>query len=294
MTDLANQASQAEPLIQFHKALQSQSPALLRKALKAGLDPNTQEDVGRPGERLHYRIHLIELLMDCHTHPGKEMMEMLDLLLNAGSDPRLAISRDGETALMKALGSSRAPIARKLIEAGDDVHAVAPRGISVLHKACLSNLTNNDAEMLELLAQHGVNLRVNPDEYGRTPLMLLACDKPEAAFWMLQRVPESVNAQDGEGETALMYAIAHKSISCVRLLLGHGADATMCNHKGLDALAYAHAYKSQNKTMLTEHSMIELDQVIDYLSLYTRANQARNMISNIAARSHAVAQGSAP
>lgn len=83
-------------------------------------------------------------------------------------------------------------------------------------------------------------------------------------------------------------------LESVGLLLSHGADVTLCNHKGLDALAFAHEFKAHHKTMFSEYAMRELDQVIDYLSLYTCANQARNMISSVATRAQAGAQGNAP
>lgn len=293
MTDLANQASQAELLIQFHSALKSQSPAFLRKALKAGLDPNTQQDVGIPGERLHYRIHLIESLFNSRIFEDKEMGEMLGILLESGANPRLAISKDGQTVLMKAFGSNRPNTVRQLVEAGDDVHAADPKGISVLHHACMSNTAIDDSALLELLVQHGADLHVKADNYGRTPLMLLT-SKPESLRWMLQRTPERINEQDLDGHTALMYAINSREIESARLLLSHGADVTLCNRKGQDTLAYAHATKEFSANRFSEQDMNEIEQVIDYLRSYVCANQARNMISNIAARAQAGAQGNAP
>eukprot|EP00042_Codosiga_hollandica_P022408 m.82458 g.82458 ORF g.82458 m.82458 type:complete len:232 (+) comp50777_c0_seq1:69-764(+) len=73
---------------------------------------------------------------------------------------------------------------------------------------------------------------------GRTALHWVAYkNKPEILAWFLQHV--DCNARDGDGETALIWAISDHNTECVQVLLEAGADTASRSKSGANALALA-------------------------------------------------------
>lgn len=296
MTNIARQSpalpDQAALLRDFHHALQNGSIASLSDALKAGLDPNTQEDILAPHLSTPRRRHLIESVINKHAQE-EVLLPMLEALLEAGADPNQAISSgDGATALMQAICKNRHKMVRTLLEAGANVHATGAMGMSVLHMACVGTISGN-IDLFEMLVQHCADLRVQPDHLHRTPLMFLG-NCPQLSLWMLQRVPEQINCQDVNGDTALMYAIRCGNLESTQMLLAHGADFKARNKAGQDAVAYANELKSLHEKQGYEDGATNMSHIIECLQSFAHATEARLLISRIHDQAHAVVCGSAP
>ena len=88
--------------------------------------------------------------------------------------------------------------------------------------AVFSALWGGDEAMCELLDSYGTDWDLRHE--GRTPLIeLFHWNRPKMTAWLLSR-DVNVNAQDGNGKTALDYALKRKSKQAViDLLLEHGA-----------------------------------------------------------------------
>jgi uncharacterized protein len=121
------------------------------------------------------------------------------------ADPALARARsaDGGTALHFAAFFARPECARRLIEAGADVHAVAPAfgNVTPLHSA------------------------------------IAACS--DAIVAMLLEAGADPNARQAAGYTPLHGAAFHALTDTAELLLAHGADPTATNDAGDDAATLA-------------------------------------------------------
>jgi ankyrin repeat protein len=113
------------------------------------------------------------------------------------------------------------------------------------------------AELLAELLKHGVDITQEADNNGRTALMLaVERNYPEVvAFLLTQRyttmdanlnqvsVVATIDQQDKQGRTALMYAAHMLHWDMIRLLEENGANATIKDKNGNDgcALALHHA-----------------------------------------------------
>src|SRR6202158_144923 len=79
----------------------------------------------------------------------------------------------------------------------------------------------------------------NPDEYGRTPLMLVAARNDIPAAKRLLAQGADVNAKSKDDYTALMYAAFYGNAEMVEFLLDEGADVNARHKSGLTALIEA-------------------------------------------------------
>lgn len=299
MSAAPSKTSQAELLNRFRAAYQAASLDWLKATLDDGLNPNTQDtvDLGTPHAR---QRHLLEFVLtpqdhEINTELAKAMNKpgflpkVVTILLEAGSDPRQAVFAEGKTPLMVAMQKEELEIARLLISAGDDIHAVDHHGMSMMHYVC--NSCPSDVSMLALLEEHGANIHVPPIYGGRTPLMSLAAN-PDASegslLWLLQRMPERINDQDESGDTALMYAIRTHNIDNMRILISQGADV------GLYELGYARGRLEMAKTKTSATYIRFCQEIHDELEVIVQAQQARNLVKDIATQAHAGGQRSSP
>lgn len=305
MSAAPSQTSQAALLNRFRAAYQAASLDWLKATLDDGLNPNTQDtvDLGTPHAR---QRHLLEFVLspqadEINTELAKAMHKagflpkVVTILLEAGSDPRQAVFAEGKTPLMVAMQKEELEIVRLLIAAGDDIEATDHHGMSVAHYAC--SCRPSDVSMLALLEEHGVNFNPPATRYGQTHLMMLSGrmdDQLEPLIWMLQRTPERINDQDSHGDTALMYAIEAHNLDEIRTLIAHGADVTICNQKGKDALGYARDLSSHAEQKTSDAYKRFCREVVDELEVIVQAQQARNLVKDIATQAHAGGQRSSP
>jgi ankyrin repeat protein len=128
-------------------------------------------------------------------------LEMADLLLRAGADPK-AVNEYGATALYAAAASADPAMTAKLLAAGADAN-------------------------MALFS-------------GETPLMLAARDGNVATVHALLEGGADPNAQEKNGgQTALMWAIAEHHVKVAEELVGHKADVNLKSKGGSAALMFA-------------------------------------------------------
>ncbi|CAL5871415.1 uncharacterized protein PFLUO_LOCUS5665 [Penicillium psychrofluorescens] len=115
-------------------------------------------------------------------------------------------------------------ISRLLLEHGADVHAVTQSDETPLH---LSALVAHDdgVKVVKMLLERGADVNAQNDT-GDTPLHLSALDYRDCTKVLLEHGAD-VNARNSEGQTPLRIAVEEKILPTVRLLLAHGADATI-------------------------------------------------------------------
>lgn len=126
------------------------------------------------------------------------------ILLDAGSEAHTVVNVDyyGWTPLHLASNKGHHAAVLLLLKYGADVNRKDSSGYSAIHKAAYDNY----ADVVEIL-----HLRGNAD----------------------------LNTQSHGGETALMVAVARNSVETVHYLLQHGANATIKDKYGTEALALA-------------------------------------------------------
>lgn len=112
------------------RAVDQHDPDEVRRALRAGVNPNTRDGTNR-----------LALTMAVDNN----IAEIVQLLLEAKADPNLR-DRNGDTALYKAVYWENEAIVEMLLEAGADIHLATRKGITPLEEA--KNNTNNNLEKL--------------------------------------------------------------------------------------------------------------------------------------------------
>lgn len=142
-----------------------------------------------------------------------------------------------------------------LLERGGDhairsEHSVSSDLIAALHAVvepdfrwCGRGTSADGSSCIRLLVCHSVPVDA-PDwkQWGRTALMRAAETTDLTLVEELLGMGASPNAIDGNGRTALMYAMQSgmdSSIACVELLCGSGADIGVIDNAGLTALDLA-------------------------------------------------------
>jgi ankyrin repeat protein len=130
------------------------------------------------------------------------------LLLNHGADVNIA-DNEGKTPLMQAVKFNNLPYTRLLVERGANVLARKEDGRTVLMEASWWS---------------------SPQEVGDTDMIKFLLDNGAGAV---------INAQERNGDTALIFAVWSKRPDIIQLLRNRGADTTLKNKFGQTALDIA-------------------------------------------------------
>lgn len=155
----------------------------------------------------------------------KDMIERTRSMLAGGSNPD-SMNSNGVTPLMLAAYNGHIAIAKLLLTHKAQVNLTTQANIDFNFGKLLSNKNNKT-----------------------TALMLAAFSGKLEIVIALLRSGADVNAQDSDGQTALIYAILgdanwpHSPLNSTRkkivqALLDHGADASITDKNGLDAAYY--------------------------------------------------------
>jgi ankyrin repeat protein/Tfp pilus assembly protein PilF len=227
--------------------------ATVKVLLAAGADVKAKHRIGDQTLIMSARRRVADVKLPGGPEAGYEIMEMLlakgadvnasgdwnrtalmfantpakvDLLVRSGADLE-AKDEYGETALMHAAERGDAAVVRSLLDRGADVNAIDKKGDNSL-------LTSIDSE----------NLRT--DEKGRVLQSRL-----EVTRRLLQAKGLKVDAQNLDGETALMRAVRLENSEMVSALLSKGADANRTDVFGDTAvtIAYQKANNELEKLM---------------------------------------------
>jgi ankyrin repeat protein len=153
---------------------------------------------------------------------------VLSLLLREGADPNVRADYD-RTALMATAERGHVFAIGALIDGGvnvDDTEQI--NGWTALMLA----VKNGHVDAVSALVSAGADI-TKADLGGQTPLMMAAREGIVSSLLggisglRRKRRTEYVNAQDGKGKTALMYAVEKADIREVKLLLQKGADVNI-------------------------------------------------------------------
>jgi ankyrin repeat protein len=145
------------------------------------------------------------------------------------------ITEEGDTVLHIAASENAPGILRFLLEqVGTDVNFVNDDGDSPLHIACLRDFIPERAEMVRMLLYRGARVNARNHENG----------------------PE--NDESAGGRTPLHNAITQLSIPLVQILLEHGADMSITEKEGYNALHWAVQMHSTAQGILDAREVIDL------------------------------------
>ena len=226
-----------------------------------------------PKERLRQALDEVRQFLELPPEEAQALDEetpvkliLVRLLLKAGADPN-GVSDRGFTALILAAQSGNRPVVQELLKAGADVDR-AFKGETALYRVS----EPLRLEIVQDLLGAGADPNLAAPERGRTPLMEVIREWPravedqseaqraEAQFFaqfgtdvqaarrvecpqackMLLEAGADVNAQNRQGQTALMMAGRHGCTAAVEMLLDAGADPSLEDHDGKTALDHLH------------------------------------------------------
>lgn len=174
--------------------------------------------------------------------------EYLELGVNVNVKSNEMIISD-RTAIMYAAKNNHPEVVKILLNAGAELNDIASSmGYTPLMYACRSNYNTDDTdtniEVITLLIKGGadVNFSTTATFFSTAtffPLIVAARYKNTEAVRILINAGADVNAQDYEGNTALMWASANGNAIAVKLLLAAKADVNIKNNKGQTAIDLA-------------------------------------------------------
>ena len=139
---------------------------------------------------------------------------VLDMLISAGSDVDVRLARREATPLMDAALRGNTWAMRALLEAGADARARDFIGWGTLHFAARSL---GDTEPLDMLLSADVLVDAR-DSGGTTPLMVAAAYDDAPAVERLLEAGADPSLTDRTGRDALGYALLRKAKGCIPIL----------------------------------------------------------------------------
>lgn len=156
--------------------------------------------------------------------------------------------------LINAIHARRASLVRHWIAAGVNVDSPGRNGEFPLTAA----ISAGDSAILQLLLEAGADANRRPQDHGPTPLMQAASSRcsPNLMQLLLDAGAE-IEARDGQGKTALLYAAKSGDVNCVSVLLRAGANADATDNSGNQAINYAASYSRSSGayTALRNHEL---------------------------------------
>lgn len=205
------------------KATWGTADQVLIRAADLGYQEKSEQDgsVSDPG------AEIVQLLLARGADPNARGQYGQTALMHANTPAKVnllianraeldAKDEQGKTALMEAAGRGDAGVVMALLDKGADVNAV--------------DQTGNNALLRSLQA----------DNSGHMDVERLVKRRSEVARMILQAKDVNLNAQNLDGETALMRAVRLENIEMVKLLLSKGADVNRSDVFGDTALTLAY------------------------------------------------------
>lgn len=125
-------------------------------------------------------------------------------------------------------------VIRMLVDAGADLNATDPEGVTALHAAAL----NGSINVLKLLIDKNAKLDMQ-DVEGSTPLLLAMLQSRHTAAKCLIESGADLNVKNKYGEAPIHVAISQAQHTLLKTLLYHKVDVNLGNSEGRTALHYA-------------------------------------------------------
>lgn len=191
--------------------------------------------------------------------------EDIESAVSRGADVNI-VAKGGWTALMFAAKKGYANCVKTLLELGADVNAKAMDGRTT--RMALLEAANR-TDVIKLLVEHGADCRVLND-LGQTPL-ILACHNDFIKLDVIKTLigKSSIDHQDHQGYTALMFLASHNPKECELYVpfLEHNADIELKSHSG----------KTVSDILLVSNGGYYSSHVKEVLAMIEKAREFRKL-----------------
>jgi ankyrin repeat protein len=224
---------------------------VLEKLITLGADLNTRDlDGSTPVffAVLYKNQSVLELLIQEHAeldHRGMFGQTPLTFAIAMGSRQQLfqllidggasldATNSEGLTPIMLAVDHYEADLVQILINKKTDLNTQDSRGDTPLMKA----IYNSDQKMVKLLFENGANPEVRnfSGDTALTYATSMGMGETEIAKYLILAGVD-VNAENNQGNTALIHSVSDEATENIKLLLAHGANLEHKNKLGENAL----------------------------------------------------------
>lgn len=170
-------------------------------------------------------------------------------LVDAGADIHEKTQTSGTAFMFAVLGNNR-EIARWLVDQGADIHAVGSNGWTALTIAA----AKGNVELLSWLVDRGADAQVR-DVYRFTPLIRAVDNGYDKVAALLLSLPGTeVDARDEYDNTALHHAVSARNTDLIKLLIKHNADAYLTNRDGVSPLELSDGISVLESLLNSDHS----------------------------------------
>ncbi|MCX8163127.1 MAG: ankyrin repeat domain-containing protein [Candidatus Micrarchaeota archaeon] len=218
-------------------------------------------------EMVEYQTPLIKAIKNKNLKALKIFVEDLKADIN---DKRNIDGR-GNSALMVAIALPSDPSKNKIIdyllENKADVNMLNLYRMNALDIAVLAD----SIEIAEKLIKYGIDIN-SISMGGKTPLMHAAEIKKDRFVEFLASLKETdLNIQDGNGKTALMIALEKLDTKSAFILLKAGADVTLKDEEGKNALDYAKNSLAKAREKEDKEMIKQIETIIEFIE-----NKERN------------------
>jgi len=166
-----------------------------------------------------------------YTATFNNQIGVVKLLLEQGAD--FNVKNDlNHTALSAACGKGYLEIVKLLLEKGADINEIITKTTTPLSYA----IGNNQIEMVKYLLDKGADINI---DMNMPPLYLASGSDNIKLVKLILEQDVNVNAQNHDGNTALMIASYFKNIEILKLLLERDADVNILNKDNVGVLDFA-------------------------------------------------------
>lgn len=228
---------QADAYQELIDAIESNDVDGVQRAIRRRADVNRGVTVETGGfvapDGWEVPLFVVDGVTPLHRAAKQHALEIADLLLKVGADPR-ATDGDGDTPLHVAAANGRTAIVRRLLQAGADPNTTNIYGSTPLHAAAQSG----DAATVRVLLGAGANMHVDIADAFQ-PLHDAANEGHAHIVRILLDAGADINRPGPQNFLAIHMAGLGQSIEVIDILLEHGADVNAIAEDGTTPLIAA-------------------------------------------------------